>query len=141
MRRKSPHEQGSASGGGQRRLRVGERIRHILAKVMREESFLDPALADVSSVSVTAVDVSPDLKNATAYVMPLGGRNATAIVEALNRAAGFLRSAVAPELDLRYTPRLSFRIDNSFDEAERVANLLNQERVQRDLSATDTDED
>lgn len=141
MRRKQPHDNGQPSSGGQRRLRVGERIRHILSKVLREESFLDPHLSDASSLSVSAVDVSPDLKNAVAYVMPLGGKNADHVVEALNRAAGFLRSAVAPELDLRYTPRLSFRIDNSFDEAERVSKLLNQERVQRDLQNSDSEED
>ncbi len=141
MRRKQPQDNAQPSSGGQRRLRVGERIRHILSKVLREESFLDPHLAEVSSLSVSAVDVSPDLKNAVAYVMPLAGRNAEHVVEALNRAAGFLRSSVAPELEMRYTPRLSFRLDTSFDEAERVSKLLNQERVQRDLNAPSSDED
>lgn len=139
MRKKRPNDSGPAPGPSQRRLRVGERIRHVLSQILREGNFLDPHLSDVNTLSVTAVDISPDLKNATVYVMPLAGKHAGLVVEALNRAAGFLRSAVAPELELRYMPRLNFRIDNSFDEAERVARLLNQDRVQRDLSAVDDD--
>ena len=140
MRNKRPHDTGTAATAGQRRLRVGERMRHILSQVLRRGNFNDPHLSDVNTLSVTAVDVSPDLKNAVAFVMPLGGKHGDLVVAALNRAAGFLRSAVAPELDLRYTPKISFRLDNSFDEAERVARLLNQERVQRDLNAETTED-
>ena len=140
MRNKRPHDNAPV-GPSQRQLRVGERIRHILAQILREGSFHDPALANANTISVTAVDVGPDLKHAHAYVMPLGGKDADKVVEGLNRAAGYFRSQVAPELELRYTPKISFRIDNSFDEAERVANLLNQDRVQRDLPADADDSD
>ncbi len=140
MRNKRPHDN-TPVGPSQRQLRVGERIRHILAQILREGSFHDPALASANTISVTAVDVGPDLKHAHAYVMPLGGKDVEKVVEGLNRAAGYFRSQVAPEIDLRYTPKISFRIDNSFDEAERVANLLNQDRVQRDLQADDMSDD
>lgn len=137
MRNRRSSDNSGPVGPNQRQLRVGERIRHILAQIMLQGNLHDPALAQANLISVTAVDIGPDLKNATAYVMPLGGKNAGPIVEALNRAAGYFRSQMAPELDLRYTPRVSFRIDNSFDEADRVSRLLNQERVQRDLNAPD----
>ena len=83
MKRHSSHR----SPPGQRQLRVGERIRHILADVLREGSLHDPALAQSNLITVTAVDIGPDLQHAIAYVMPLGGKNAEAIVEALNRCA------------------------------------------------------
>lgn len=141
MRNRRSSDAAGPAGPSQRQLRVGERIRHILAQIMLEGNLHDPALVHSNLISVTAVDIGPDLKNATAYVMPLGGKNADEIVTALNRAAGFFRSQMAPELDLRYTPRVSFRIDNSFEEADRVSRLLNQERVQRDLNAADEESD
>ena len=122
---------------GQRQLRVAERIRHILAKILMEGSFHDPFLEKSSLISVTAVDIGPDLKHATAYVMPLGGKDVAQTVEALNRAAGYFRSEIAPQLDLRYTPKVTFRPDNSFDEAEHINRLLNQERVRKDLEKQD----
>jgi len=137
MKNRSSHK----SPPGQRQLRVAERIRHILADIMREDKMHDPVLANSNMISITAVEIGPDLKHATAYVMPLGGKNAAAIVEALNRAAGFLRSEVGPQLDLRYTPKISFRIDNSFDEAEHINNLLNQDRVRKDLEKAQKDAD
>ena len=137
----NPNSGNGGLGHSQRQLRVGERIRHILSNIMRDETFLDPALENAHLISVTAVDVSPDLKNAMAFVMPLGGKNAPVIIEALNRAAGFFRSQVAPELELRHTPKISFRIDNSFDEAERVSRLLGQERVVKDLQRESAEED
>lgn len=133
MRGKSSH----TAPPGQRQLRVAERIRHILSGIMREGSLHDPALAKSSLITVTAVEIGPDLKHATAFVMPLGGKNAEAIVEALNRASGFFRASLGPELDLRHTPKISFRIDKSFDEAEHIAKILNQERVKKDVEKDD----
>jgi ribosome-binding factor A len=130
---------------GQRQLRVGERIRHILAEVLRRGDLHDPVLAEAAMITVTAVEIGPDLKHATAYVMPLGGKNAEAVVSALNRAAGYFRSELAPEMDLRFTPKVSFRIDHSFDQAEHIEKLLRQDRVRKDLEAEedakDDDED
>jgi len=126
---------------GQRQLRVGERIRHILADVLRRGDLHDPVLEQASLITVTAVELGPDLKHANAYIMPLGGKNAEAIVEALNKASGYFRAQVAPELDLRYSPKISFRIDHSFEEAAHIDRLLRQDRVQKDLNAPDEDDD
>ena len=125
---------------GQRQLRVGERIRHILADVLRRGDLHDPLLADAAMITVTAVELGPDLKHATAYIMPLGGKNAPGVVEALNKASGYFRAKVAPELDLRYSPKISFRIDHSFEQAAHIDKILRQERVQKDIYATDDDE-
>lgn len=130
----------SRSEPGQRQLRVGERIRHILSDVFRRDELADPALSQTSLITITAVEIGPDLKHATAYVMPLGGRNAEEIVTALNRAAGYFRSEIGPELDLRYTPKISFRLDNSFANAAHIENLLRQDRVQRDLERDDDEQ-
>lgn len=124
---------------GQRQLRVGERIRHILASVLQRGELRDPVLENASLITVTAVEIGPDLKHATAYVMPLGGRNADDIIEALNRAAGYFRAEVGPELDLRYAPKISFRLDNSFEQAEHIEKLLRQDRVRKDTAPGDDD--
>ena len=118
---------------GQRQLRVAERVRHVLAEILREGKLRDPDLAQSELITVTAVEMGPDLAHAHTYVMPLGGKNADKIVEALNRASGFFRSELSHRLDLRYAPKVSFKIDVSFDEHERIDRLLRQEQVQKDL--------
>ena len=118
---------------GQRQLRVGEQIRHILAGILLEEKCRDPDLAQSSLITVTAVEIGPDLKHATAFIMPLGGRDVKKTIDALNRAAGYFRSGIGSSLDLRYTPKITFKPDPSFDEAENISNLLRQDRVKRDL--------
>jgi ribosome-binding factor A len=133
MKRRSPPSSGKTAAPGQRQLRVGERIRHILSATLRDSQWSDPALENASLISITAVDISPDLKNATAYIMPLGGRNAQPVADALNRAAGYFRAALGPQLDLRHMPRISFKVDNSFDNALHIETLLNQDRVRRDI--------
>jgi ribosome-binding factor A len=122
---------------GQRQLRVAEQIRHLLVEVLQRGSFRDPALLEAHRITVTAVEIGPDLKHATAYVMPLGGKDADIMLEALNRSTGYFRAELAPKMDLRYIPRVTFRLDHSFDEAERIENLLKQDRVQRDLRRKD----
>lgn len=111
---------------GQRQLRVGEQIRHVLSEILREGGFRDPDLDRPELITVTAVELGPDLKHAHTYVMPLGGKDADKIIEALNRAASFLRGELARRIDLRYTPKLSFKIDNTFDESARIDRLLRQ---------------
>ena len=120
----------AARSPSQRQLRVGEELRHALARILGRGELHDPVLAG-ASVTVTEVRISPDLKNATAFVMPLGGRDAAAILTALNRAAPFLRGQLGGEVRLRYTPRLSFQPDHSFDEAAKINALLHQPRVLR----------
>ncbi len=118
---------------GQRQLRVGEQIRHLLAEVLTRGFFRDPDLSEPSKITITAVEVSPDLKYATAWVMPLGGINADKILPALNRAAGYFRSEVAQKINLRYTPRINFVLDTSFDYADKIEGLLRRNEVRRDL--------
>lgn len=131
----------SRSAPGQRQLRVGERIRHILAEVLQRGELHDPVLAKASLITITSVEVGPDLKHATAYVMPLGGKNADEIVHALNRAQGYFRSQIAPELEMRYSPKVSFRIDHSFEQADALEKVLRQERVQKDVMARPRDDE
>ncbi|MCW5731134.1 MAG: 30S ribosome-binding factor RbfA [Alphaproteobacteria bacterium] len=120
---------------GQRPLRVGEEVRHALAEILSRGDIRDPDLAG-ASVTVTEVRVSPDLKNATAYVMPLAGRNAEAIMAALERAAPYLRAQVARAVKLRHAPRIGFRLDTSFDQAGRIDAILRRPDVAADLAAS-----
>jgi ribosome-binding factor A len=121
-----------SQGRSQRQLRVGEEIRHILAGILMRGELRDPGLSGVS-VTVSEVRVSPDLKNATAFAMPLGGGEIEPVLEALNRTAPHLRSQVAKVLQLRHAPSLTFVADRSFDEAHHIEELLRSERVARDL--------
>ena len=118
-RAKSSAQPGSGHSRSQRQLRVGEELRHALARILTRGELRDPHLAEVN-LTVTEVRISPDLKSATAFVVPLGGGELEAVIEALNHAAGFLRSQLGREVDLRHTPRLSFQADHSFDEAARI---------------------
>ena len=121
-------------GPSQRQLRVGEEMRHALARIFERGELHDPALHE-APLTVTEVRVSPDLKRATAYVMPLAGRNAAEIMAGLKRGAGHLRRLVAQEVKLRVAPQISFALDQSFDEASRIDSLLRREDVARDLGS------
>ena len=131
----------------QRQLRAGELIRHALVEVLREEEIHDPALKDVS-VTVTEVRLSPDLKHATCFVEPLGAGVDSApvaghvdeIVKALNVHAKFLRGVLGRRIDMRFTPDLRFRHDESFAAAERLNRLLDDPRVQADVARPDSDD-
>jgi ribosome-binding factor A len=130
--RKFSIEAGPERSIGQRRLRVGEELRHALSGILRRGECRDPALRE-TSVAVTEVRFSSDLRNATVFVMPLGGANATEIVAGLKRGTPFLKRLVAREVALRYTPNLIFELDLSFDQADRIAALLARPEVERDL--------
>lgn len=106
--------------------------------IFAREEFSDPALYG-KSITITEVRISPDLKNATAFAAPLGGEDMAKVIEALNRAAGFLRGRLSREVELRYTPILRFIPDDSYDEARRIDELLASERVRRDLDQTNED--
>ena len=127
----------NARAPSQRQLRVGEEIRHAIAHVLERGEVRDPDLAGIA-ITVTEVRVSPDLKNATAYVVPLGGLGDMAgIVDALNRISSFLRHRVVQDVKLRNAPRLSFLADTSFDEAGHINDLLHLPEVARDLESDD----
>lgn len=117
-----------------RQLRVGETVRHALAEVMQRGEVMDPALAGVF-VTVPEVRMTPDLKLATAYVMPLGGRDAAGVVAALERNKKFIRGAIAKRLDMKFTPEVRFRIDESFDKGAAMDRILDSEAVRRDVAA------
>ena len=138
MARKSPDSEPNlqAAQRGQRQLRVGEELRHALARLLRPGELRDPALFD-ADVTVTEVRISPDLRNATAFVMPLGGANAADIIAGLRRSAPYLKGQVAKAVRLRRVPNLSFQLDSAFDSAERIATLLHSEAVERDLGDKD----
>jgi ribosome-binding factor A len=120
----------------QRQLRVGEELRHALARLLRPGELRDPALFD-ANVTVTEVQLSPDLRNATVFVMPLGGSNATDIVAGLRRGAPYLKGQIARMVQLRRVPNLSFALDSAFDSADRIATVLHSEAVARDLQDKD----
>jgi ribosome-binding factor A len=122
------------AGPTQRQLRAGELVRHALVDILRHESFADPALADVP-VTISEVRVSPDLKHALCFIEPLGGRQASAVVDALNRASRFLRLRLGAAIDMKYTPALKFVHDESFDTADHINRLLDDPRVRRDVEA------
>jgi ribosome-binding factor A len=122
----------------QRQLRVGEELRHALARLLRPGELRDPALFD-ANVTVTEVQLSPDLRNATAFVMPLGGSNAADIVAGLRRSAPYLKGQIAKAVRLRHVPNLNFALDSAFDSADRIASVLHSETVARDLQDKDDD--
>jgi ribosome-binding factor A len=127
-------------GPSQRMLRVGELVRHALAALFARGEIEDEALTGVV-VTVPEVRMTPDLKIANAYVMPLGGANAEAIVDALNRNRKFIRGRVAPQIDLKYAPEVRFFVDETFEEAGRIDALLRSDRVKRDLETDDDGQD
>jgi len=118
----------------QRQLRVGELIRHALADVFSRGEINDPDLDGVT-VTVVEVSVSPDLKNAVAFVMPLGGANADAMIAALERCRKFIRGQVGKRVALKHMPNLTFELDTSFDYSESVDRLLSTPHVAQDLNS------
>ena len=123
----------SAPGGSQRQLRVGELVRHAIADILLQGSVHDPELVG-HIITVPEVRMSPDLKLATVYVMPLGGRDTDIVLAALERNKKFLRGEVARRVNLKFAPDVRFRVDDRFDEAERIEKLLRTPAVQRDLA-------
>ena len=136
--RKKNHDAGKPPS--QRQLRVGEELRHALAELLQRGDFHDPELAALN-VTVTEVRISPDLRNATAFVTPLGGGAMAETLTALRRAAPFLRGQIARAINLRHAPTLSFEADTSFDYASRIDSILHSPAVARDLGHVNGDDD
>lgn len=120
-------------GPTQRQLRVGEILRHALADMLLRSEIADAEL-EKQKVTVTEVRLSPDLRNATVYIVPFGGGDAKAVRSALTKHQRFLRGVLAKRVDLKYMPNLLFQIDETFDEAERIDAILRSPTVSRDLS-------
>ena len=121
-----------ASGGSQRQLRVGELIRHELADMLTRGDVHDPVI-QAHLITVPEVRMSPDLRLATIYVMPLGGRDVEKVIEALDRNKRYVRGEIGRRVNLKFAPEIRFRADERFDEAERIEKLLRTPAVQRDL--------
>ena len=136
--RRTHHD--NSRGPSQRQLRVGEMLRHALAEVLRENEIRDSDLEGVS-VTITQVKPSPDMRYATVFCEPLGGKNAKAIVAALNRHKGFLRGEMGHRITTKFTPDLRFVEDESFAEAQKIETILKSPEVQRDLSSSSDDEE
>lgn len=113
-------------------LKVGERVRHILSELLARQEVHDAVLT-ARSVSVTEVRMSPDLRNAAVYVKPLLGEEETVVIKALRVNTAYFQREVAKRLGLKSAPKLTFRGDESFDEAERIERLLKLPKVVRDL--------
>ena len=128
-----------ASGPSQRSLRVGELVRHALAAIFARGDVDDDALRG-TVITVPEVRMSPDLKIANAYIMPLGGQHAEEIVAALNRHAKYIRGRVAPQINMKFAPEVRFFVDETFEEASRIDALLRSKKVQQDLDDEDGSE-
>ena len=133
------HQRGPRSAGpegSQRQLRVGELVRHAVSEILSHGAVHDPEL-EGHIITVPEVRMSPDLKLATIYVMPLGGHDTDAVIGALDRNKKYLRGEVARRINLKFAPDIRFRVDERFDEAERIEKLLRTPAVQRDLARDD----
>jgi ribosome-binding factor A len=136
MTRKKSGSASGAKGPSQRMLRVGELIRHKVSELLVRGDIHDDVIAG-HTITIPEVRLSPDLKLATVYVMPLGGKDVKPVIVALERNKKFIRAEVAHALNLRYAPDLRFREDETFEEATRIDRLLDSERVRRDVEKKD----
>ena len=126
------HQSSTPQQQSVRVLKVGERVRHILSELLAREEAHDAVLR-AHHISVTEVRMSPDLRNAKAYVKPLLGQDEAAVLKALRTNTAFFQKEVAKRLGLKFAPKLAFKPDESFDEADRIERLLSDPKVARDL--------
>lgn len=108
----------------QRQLRVGEQVRHVLAMELNRHDMPNPVLRE-ASVTVTEVSMSPDLRHATAFVMPLGGYNKEEVLLELNEDAGYFNKILAKESQIKFSPKIRFESDETFEKADKIESLLN----------------
>lgn len=132
MTRKKSASPTSAKGPTQRMLRIGELIRHKIAEMLSRAEIHDDVLA-AHVITIPEVRISPDLKLATVYVMPLGGKSIKPVIESLTRNKKYIRTEVAHTLNLRYAPDLKFVEDKTFEEATRIDRLLDSPKVRQDI--------
>ena len=130
------HHRDTSPGGSQRQLRVGELVRHAVAEMLTRGDVHDPVI-EGHLITVPEVRMSADLRLATIYVMPMGGRDAGQVIAAFERHKKFLRAEIAHRINLKFAPDIRFRIDERFAEAERIDRLLRSPEVKRDLEKDD----
>lgn len=136
MSRSHHDDLSNAEGPSHRLLRVGENLRHALSEIFARGEIRDPSLDGVS-VTVTEVRCSPDLRNATVFVMPLGGVNERDVVDGLNRNCKYIRGQLSRMVSMKYLPTLKFTSDGSFGEADHIEQLLHSPHVAQDLNKDD----
>ena len=107
----------------QRQLRVGEELRHLISNALLRESFYDQIIEN-NTITVTEVNVGPDLKNAKVYIMPLGGENKLEVLDSLNKSNGRIKKLISSNINLRQIPKLQFKIDETFEYAKNIENIL-----------------
>jgi ribosome-binding factor A len=129
--KKPKHDSGPATAS-QRQLRVGELIRHAMAEMLTRGEVHDPVI-EGHMITIPEVRMTADLKLATIYVMPLGGKDVNEVIKALNDNKRFLRGEIAHRVNLKFAPDIRFRADERFDEAERIEKLLRTPAVRRDI--------
>lgn len=122
----------SSKTASKRQLRVGEQLRHIISQILAEDNIHDPDVTG-QSITVTEVQASPDMRNATVFVIPLGGANEAEVIKGLNRANGFIQSELGKQLSMKFTPRLYFKKDESFEYGDHIDSLI------RKNASSDTD--
>jgi ribosome-binding factor A len=132
MTRKKSHRDSGTPGGSQRQLRVGELVRHAIADLLMRGEVHDPVI-EGHLITIPEVRMSPDLRLATVYVMPLAGRDTDDVIAAFERNKKFLRGEIAHQINLKFAPDLRFRADDRFEEAARIDKLLRSPEVKRDL--------
>lgn len=133
---KHKHHRDQGPGGSQRQLRVGELVRHAIADMLARGEVHDSVI-EGHLITVPEVRMSPDLKLATIYVMPMGGRDASEVVAAFEKHKKFLRAEIAHRINLKFAPDIRFRMDDRFAEAERIDKLLRSPEIARDLKHED----
>tara|TARA_B100001027_G_C16229617_1_gene313918 strand:+ start:700 stop:1098 length:399 start_codon:yes stop_codon:yes gene_type:complete len=115
----------NSSAKSQRQLKVGEELRHLISNALLRESFYDEYIEN-NNITITEVNVSPDLKNAKVYVMPLGGTNKLDVLNSLNNAMGRIKKSISSNISLRQTPKLIFKIDETFEYAKKINDILDK---------------
>jgi ribosome-binding factor A len=135
-RRQHQRDPGTSQLPSQRQLRVAELVRHALADMLTRGEVHDPVI-EGHLITVPEVRMTTDLRLATIYVMPLGGRDQNDVIAALERNKRYLRGEIARRINLKFAPEIRFRLDEQFDEAERIERLLRTPEVQQDLHSKD----
>lgn len=125
------HSKRGPRPASKRQLRVGEELRHIISDILARDLIHDPDVAGIS-VTVTEVKPSPDMRNATVYVTTLGGVNEDVVIAGLNRASAFIQAEMGRQLTMKFTPRLLFKKDESFDYGSHIDALLRKNRPPED---------
>ena len=134
------HHRDQSIGTSQRQLRVGELIRHEFAAMLTRGEVHDPII-ETHMITVPEVRMTADLRLATVYIMPLGGRDEKEVLDALERNKRYMRGEISRRVNLKFAPEIRFRIDERFDEAERIEKLLRTPVVQRDLASDKEDDE